>query len=129
MSIDVSNLERNVTLARTDICNIHELRTSIEIGTHVDGCWDCVRALMDNTSHFTTKYSDEAKILERLREGKKRARLMASAKKSTPTPQRKTAPRKRAASRGRVPLRRRSPSPAQDSCPLGQCWTCGSQKQ
>ena len=128
MSIDACHLERIVMLARANMCTICELCMAIEMGTHREGGWDCIQALMYNTGDFAAKYSNEAEIFERMREGKKRARLMASAKKPTLNPQRKTAPRKRAASRGREPTRRRTPSPAQDSCPLEQCWNCGLQK-
>ena len=109
VSIDARHLERIVMLAQANMCTIGELRTSIEIGTHKDGGWDCVQALMDNTHKLTAKFSNKAEILDRMREGKKRARLMALTKKPTPTPQRKTAPRKHAASKSREPSRRHTP--------------------
>ena len=112
MTLGAHSLERIVTLARANMMTIRELRTSLQMGMHRDGGWDCVQALMDNTGEFDAKYSDEKEIFERMREGKKRARLMASAKKPTSTPRRKNAPRKRAASRSRDASRRRSPSPA-----------------
>ena len=128
VAISARHLDRIVTLSCANMCTIRELRTAIEIGTHREEGWDVVQALMDNTGKFTAKFSNEAEIFERMREGKKRARLMALAKKPTPTPRRKNAPRKHAASRGREPSRRCTPSPTQDSRPLGQCWTCGSSK-
>ena len=128
VSIEAHNLERIVTLARANMTMIKELRTNLQMGTHRDGGWDCVHALMEKTGEFDAEFSDEKEIFERMREGKKRARLMALAKKPTPTPRRKTAQQKRAASRSRESSRRHSPSPApRDSRPLGQCWTCGSQ--
>ena len=128
VTFEARSLHRIVTLARANMSAIKELRENLQMGTHRDGGWDVVHALMDKTGEFDAKYSNEQEIFERMREGKKRARLMAPAKKPTPTPRRKTAQRKRAASRGREPSRRRTPSPAQrESRPLGQCWTCGSQ--
>ena len=91
VTLEARNLRRIVTLARANMTAIRELRTNLQMGTHREGGWDVVQALMDNTGEFDAKYSDEKEIFERMREGKKRARLMASAKKPTPTPRRKTA--------------------------------------
>ena len=80
VTLEARSLERIVTLARANMCAIRELGTSLQMGTHHEGGWDCVQALMDNTVEFNAKFTDEKEIFERMREGKKRARLMASAK-------------------------------------------------
>ena len=115
-----------VTLARANQCVINELRAFLQMGIHQEGGWEVVKALQTNTGEISGRFLDEEEQMERLREGRKRARLMAPAKKSGPTPRRNTS-RRRSASRGRAPSRRRSPSP-QSSRPVGHCWTCGSTK-
>ena len=42
VTLEARSLERIVTLARANMMAIRELRTSLQMGTHCEGGWDCV---------------------------------------------------------------------------------------